>query len=93
MPSAEPGASLEQLREAIRTRVEATSLRQTSREIGISHPSLRDLLNGTVPRGTTMARLREWHARETNETLRLRQENAALRQRIAELERELRSRG
>ncbi len=93
MPSAEPGASLEQLREAIRARVEATSLRQTAREIGISHPALRDLIGGTVPRGRTMARLRAWHERETNEALRLRQENAALRERIAELERELSAAG
>lgn len=92
MPAPEAGASLETLREAARGRIAATSLRQTAREIGISHPALRDLLNGSTPRGPTLARLRAWHDAETNEVLRLRQENDALRRRIAELEQALRDR-
>ena len=91
MPSVNNGAvSVDTLREAVRLRVEDTSLRQTAREIGISHPGLRDFLNGSEPYGPNLLKLREWHARETNEVLRLRMEVVELRKRVKELERELR---
>jgi transcriptional regulator with XRE-family HTH domain len=81
--------SLDMLRDAARRRVEDTSLRQTAREIGMSHPALRDFLNGSQPYGPNLNKLRDWFGRETNEVLRLRMENEKLRKRVAELEREL----
>ncbi|HET7462066.1 MAG TPA: hypothetical protein VFJ82_12495 [Longimicrobium sp.] len=80
------------LREAVRIRVEASSLRLAAGEIGISHSALRAFLNGSEPYGRNVTRLREWHARESNELLRLQQENEQLKKRIAELERQLRER-
>ena len=89
MPSRESAVPLDVLREAARLRVLDTSLRLAAREIGISHQALHGFLNGTEPYGPNLAKLREWHGRETNEVLRLRQEVAALKRRVAQLEREL----
>lgn len=93
MPTRDAGVSVEVLREAVRLRVEASSLRLAATEIGVSHSALRAFLNGSEPYGRNLTKLREWHARETNELLRLRQENEQLKKRIAELERQLRERG
>jgi DNA transposition AAA+ family ATPase len=92
MPLRKSGVSVPVLREAAAMRVADTSLRQAAREIGISHQALAAFLNGSEPYGPNLAKLREWHARETNEVLRLRQENAALRKRVAELEKQARER-
>ena len=89
MPASSDGVTVEVLRDAARIRVGDTSLRATAREIGISHPALLDFLNGSSPYASTLVKLREWHAKETNEMLRLRQENRRLRQENAELKRRL----
>ena len=86
MPTREPGVSVDVLREAARLRVNDTSLRLAAREIGISHQALHGFLNGTEPYGPNLAKLRDWYGRETNEVLRLRQELAACKKRVAELE-------
>jgi hypothetical protein len=90
MPLREGGPSLDKLRETARARVEATGLRPVAREIGLSHPSLRSFLHGSVPHGSTRLKLWRWYESEQNEMVRLRQENAELRKRVAELERQLR---
>ena len=92
MPTRDPGVSVEVLREAVRLRVESSSLRLAAGEIGMSHSALRAFLNGSDPYGRNLTKLREWHGRETNELLRLQQENEQLKKRIAELERQLRER-
>lgn len=92
MPTRDSGVSVEVLREAVRLRVDASSLRLAATEIGVSHSALRAFLNGSEPYGRNLTKLREWHGRETNELLRLQQENEQLKKRIAELERQLRER-
>jgi hypothetical protein len=89
MPPREPAVSVGVLREAARLRVADTSLRLAAREIGISHQALHGFLNGTEPYGPNIAKLREWYGRETNEALRLKEELAACKKRVAELERQL----
>jgi hypothetical protein len=90
MPPREDGPSLDMLREAARVRVDATGLRQVSREIGLTHPSLLAFLRGSVPHGSTRLKLWTWYESEQNEMVRLRQEVAELKKRVAELERQLR---
>jgi transcriptional regulator with XRE-family HTH domain len=74
----------------VRERVEESSLRQVAREIGFSHATVLDFLNGRTPRAANVKKLRKWFEGDDNEVLRLRQEVAALRKRVAELERQLR---
>lgn len=52
------------LREAARLRVQATSLRKTAREIGLSPTGLQGFLDGTEPYAPTIQKLLEWHVRE-----------------------------
>lgn len=49
------------LRLAVGERVEATSLRNVAREIGISPPGVALFLGGTSPRSATLAKLHAWH--------------------------------
>jgi len=86
MPPRENAAPLTAIREAARLRVADTSERLAASEIGISRQSLHALLSGSEPYGPNLAKLREWYGRETNEMLRLRQENAELKRRLAECE-------
>ena len=90
MPMRDDVVSVNMLREAARLRVSFSSLRLAAREIGISHQALHAFLNGSEPYGRNLAKLREWNGKETNEVLRLRQENELLKNRITELERQLR---
>jgi hypothetical protein len=84
--------SVDVLREAVRLRVESSSLRLAAGEIGVSHSALRAFVNGSEPYGRNLAKLREWHGRETNELPRLQQENEQMKKRIDELEAQLRER-
>jgi len=82
----ENDVSLAVLRQVAQERVDQSSLSQVAREIGISHPTLREFLNGAVPRGLTMAKLRAWYDPAGNEVARLRHEIEALQKRIASWE-------
>lgn len=90
MPPRKISYSLDPLRQAVRERVEESSLRQVARDVGTSHPTLLDFLNGGTPRASTVAKLRRWLEGDDNEVLRLRQEVTELKKRVAELERQLR---
>ena len=57
-------ASLETLREAARHFVDATSLRQAARDIGMSPTGLRGFLDGADPYVKTARKLAEWYLRE-----------------------------
>ncbi len=86
MPTRENAASMNAIREAARLRVADTSERLAAGEIGISRQSLHAFINGSEPYGPNLAKLRDWYGRETNEVLRLRQEIAELKRRLAECE-------
>ena len=90
MPSRKGSASLDALREAVRTRVDDAGLREVAREVGMAHASLGDFLSGRTPRAANVAKLRKWFEGDDNEIVRLRQEVAELKKRVAELERQLR---
>lgn len=51
--------SADVLREAVRLRVESSSLRLAAGEIGVSHSALRAFLNGSEPYGRNLTKLRE----------------------------------
>lgn len=55
---------METLREAARTFVDATSLRQAARDIGMSPTGLRGFLDGSAPYVKTERKLRAWYLRE-----------------------------
>jgi hypothetical protein len=57
-------ASLATLREAARHFVDATSLRQAARDIGMSPTGLRGFLDGADPYVKTARKLAEWYVRE-----------------------------
>lgn len=69
MPSADrPGApSLERLREAVAGRVDARSLRQVAREVGMSASGLQKFLTGSRPYSATRRKLERWYVRESAE--------------------------
>lgn len=90
MPPRRTSASLDQLRDAVRVRVEDSSLRQVAREVGVAHTTLADFLDGRKPRTANVAKLRKWIEGDDNEVVRLRQEVAELKKRVAELEAQLR---
>lgn len=54
---------MEMLREAARRHVDATSLRQAAREIGMSPTGLRGFLDGADPYGKTTRKLTQWFVR------------------------------
>jgi hypothetical protein len=60
--SAAPGVAV--LREAVRRAVEATSLRAVAAQIGLTHHSVRNFLNGSSPHASNVRKLREWYVRE-----------------------------
>lgn len=51
------------LRDAVRARIQATSLRRTAREVGLSPSGLQGFLDGAHSYGPTLDRLREWYVR------------------------------
>ena len=55
-------AEVEFLREALRRRVEQTSVRQAAIEVKMSHGGIYNLVQGgVVPYGKTLAKLRTWY--------------------------------
>ena len=64
-PMSAPGERLSPgaLRDAVRARIQATSLRRTAREVGLSPSGLQGFLDGAHSYGPTLHRLREWYVR------------------------------
>ena len=59
---------IEFLRDAVRRRVEQTSIRQTALEVGVSHGGIHNLVNRReVPYGKTLAKLRAWYLQQWSE--------------------------
>ena len=57
---------IEFLREALRRRVEKTSVRQVAAEVKMSHGGVYNLVAGTVvPYGKTLAKLRAWYLEQS----------------------------
>ncbi|HSU15445.1 hypothetical protein [Longimicrobium sp.] len=62
----ERNAEIESLREALRRRVEETSVRQVAAEVKMSHGGIYNLVAGdVVPYGKTLAKLRAWYVERT----------------------------
>ncbi|HEX8695256.1 MAG TPA: hypothetical protein VF746_22785 [Longimicrobium sp.] len=61
MPSRNAGLSVGVLREALRAEVEAATLRQVARLVGMSPSGLQKFLDGAHPHGATRRRLERWH--------------------------------
>jgi hypothetical protein len=58
----ERGEEIEFLREALRRRVEQTSMRHAAGEVGMSHGGVYNLVAGrVVPYGKTLDKLRAWY--------------------------------
>lgn len=57
--------SLRKIREAVRLRIEATSLRRTAAEINLSPTGLTGFLEGKVAHQTTRAKVVRWYARHS----------------------------
>jgi hypothetical protein len=64
MASPWDGASVETLREAARLYVDATSLRNAARTIGMSPTGLRGFVDGADPYIKTTRKLTEWYVSE-----------------------------
>ncbi|HEX6747582.1 MAG TPA: hypothetical protein VF092_09865 [Longimicrobium sp.] len=59
-------AEIELLREALRRRVETTSVRQVAAEVKMSHGAIFNLVSGqAVPRGKTLVKLRAWYVEQS----------------------------
>ena len=86
----EDAVSVDDLRVAAFERVRRSSFRVVAKEIGVAHTTLASFIHGAQPYGSTLAKLQAWYRGEANELERLRRENAELKKRIAELERQLR---
>jgi hypothetical protein len=56
--------SVDALRAAARSAVARTSLRKVARDIGISAPGLALFLDGSVPRESTLRKIRDWYFSE-----------------------------
>ena len=80
------------LREAVRYRVQGSTLRAIAAEIGMAHQTLHAFINGSEPYGKNLGLLRKWYAGETNETVRMRDEIAELKRKLAACEAKLRKR-
>lgn len=65
MPAPNPPAPLERMREALAARVEATSLRQVAREVGMSPTGLQKVLGGADSYSRTRRKLERWYVRES----------------------------
>ena len=63
-----PGQEREQarIREALIHEIERTTLRAVALEVGMTPTGLRGFVDGTVPYGPTLARLRQWFFRWRN---------------------------
>jgi hypothetical protein len=58
-------AEVEFLREALRRRVEQTSIRHVALEVSMSHGGIYNLITGKVaPYGKTLAKLRAWYLQQ-----------------------------
>jgi len=64
MPPARQATPVQALREAARSFVDATSLRQAARDIGMSPTGLRGFLDGAAPYVKTERKLMAWYLRE-----------------------------
>ncbi|HYH80564.1 MAG TPA: hypothetical protein VEX86_12230 [Longimicrobium sp.] len=60
---------IEELRSAVRGRVEDAGLRQAAREVGMSATGLSNFVNGTEPYMRTIRKLRTWHAGRSGEPM------------------------
>lgn len=57
---------IEVLREALRRRVEQTSVRQAAAEVKMSHGGVYNFISGSVaPYGKTLAKLRAWYVEQS----------------------------
>lgn len=65
MTASRSGPPLERVREALATRVEATSLRHVAREVGMSPTGLQKVLGGADSYSRTRRKLERWYVRET----------------------------
>lgn len=65
MPASRGGLPLERLREAVAGGVEATSLRQVARAVGMSPSGLQKFLDGATPYSGTRRKLERWYVRES----------------------------
>jgi hypothetical protein len=53
--------SVNALREAAQGAVNRTSLRRVARDVGVSAPGLALFLDGSIPRDSTLAKIRVWY--------------------------------
>lgn len=65
MPAPRNVPPIERMREALAARVEATSLRQVAREVGMSPTGLQKVLEGADSYSRTRRKLERWYVRET----------------------------
>lgn len=65
MPSRSGAIPVEVLREALRQRVEETSLRVAADEVGMSFKGVGKFLAGTDPYSATIRKLTDWYLRRT----------------------------
>src|SRR5690606_39417205 len=68
MPAYEGGLRLERLREAVAERVNAYSLRQVARAVGMTPTGLQKFLAGATPYAATRRKLERWYVREAAST-------------------------
>jgi len=66
MPASRGSVPLDQLREAVAGGVEARSLRQVARDVGMSPTGLRKFLDGATPYAATRRKLERWFVREAS---------------------------
>jgi hypothetical protein len=55
--------SVQVLRASVRRAVAASSLRAVADQIGLSHRGVRLFIHGSLPRESTLRKLREWYLR------------------------------
>lgn len=67
MVSPERGVSVTVLRDAVRLRVDGSSLRQVADETGLSFSGLRSFMSGTKPHPKTVQKLRTWFERQSED--------------------------
>jgi hypothetical protein len=69
--------SVHVLRESVRRAVAASSLRAVADQIGLSHRGVRLFVLGSVPRKSTLRKLREWYVRRGAEMHQVSEETVA----------------
>jgi transcriptional regulator with XRE-family HTH domain len=67
MVSTERAVPVAVLRDAVRLRVEGSSLRQVADEAGLSFSGLRSFLEGSKPQPRTLQKLQEWFGRQSED--------------------------